>query len=215
MEGPEPPVSAWLDAIISYAAYLSQEEDATPDHLRAFVASRREVAASDRQRLNDFRPAPSFHTPGPAAENEPFLDFRQWIVREYQDDLFLRGHELPRRHSQRIWIFMSDISKQTGLNHGSMSFDCSEPMWRTTYSPSLFQLGFKGTVHRPSFHTWFEDDNHYRRSEGESQMTFREGLQNYPIKASLSPEEENDFILARDRHFEENQRRMYGFARRS
>jgi hypothetical protein len=60
-----------------------------------------------------------------------------------------------------------------------------------------------------------EEDNHYRRSEGESKMTFREGLQNYPIEAQLSPEEENDFALARDRHFEENRHQMYGFARGS
>ncbi len=94
-EVPEPPVSAWLDSIIGYAAYLSQQEDATPDQFRAFIDSRRVVAASDRQRLNEFRPTPSFHTPGPAAENEMPLSFRQWVVREYQDDSVLPWSRTP------------------------------------------------------------------------------------------------------------------------
>jgi hypothetical protein len=46
-------------------------------------------------------------------------------------------------------------------------------------------------------------------------MTLREGLRGYPTEVQLSSEEENDFTLARDRHFEENRRQMYGFARGS
>ena len=214
-EGPEPPVSAWLDAIISYAAYLSQEEDATPDHLRAFVVSRLRVAASDRQRLNEFRPAPPFNAPGPAAENELFLDFRQWIVREYQDDSLLAWSRTTEEALAEDMDFYERYLRANGTQSQLNEFR----LLRANVAHNIFSFTPPASAQRnspkPSFHTWFEEDNHYRRSVGESEMTFREGLQNYPIEAALSPEEENDFTLARDRHFEENRRQMYGFARGS
>ncbi|PMD12146.1 hypothetical protein NA56DRAFT_713480 [Hyaloscypha hepaticicola] len=210
-DGSGPPVSAWLDAIIGYAVYLSQHEDATPGQFQAFVASRRVVAASDRQRLNEFRPTPSFRTPGPAAENEMPLCFRQWVVRQYQDDSVLAWSRTAEEALTEDMDFYERYLQANGTQSQLDEFR----LLRAYVGGNTFSFNHPASAQRPSFRTWFDTENQQRRSEGESEMTLREGLRDYPIEVDLSPEEEYDFTLARDRHFEENRHQMYGFARGS
>jgi hypothetical protein len=139
------------------------------------------------------------------------LNFRQWVVREYQDDFVLAWSRSPEEALAEDMDFYERYLQANGTQQQLDEFR----LLKANVAHNIFSFTPPPSAQRPSFRTWFETENQDRQGVGEREMTLREGLQAYPIEVQLSPEEENDYTSARDHHFEENRRQMYGFARGS
>ncbi len=140
------------------------------------------------------------------------LSFCQWVVREYQDDSVLPWSRTPE---EALTEDMDFYERYLQANGTQLQLDGFRLFRANVSRNNTFSFVPPASAQRPSFRTWFDTENQYCRSLGEREMTQREGLRDYPIEVQFSPEEENDFTLTRDRHFEENRRQMYGFARGS
>lgn len=211
VDGPEPPFVEWVEAIIEYGNYMGQETAATVEHVQEFVARRRAIAESDRRLLNEFRPAPNFRVPEPAADNGNPLPFHQWVIREYQQPYMAWSRTAEEAVDEDMNLYESYLQR-----NGTQSQINDFRVLRTNVANNTFDFDPPANTHRPSFRMFVTLENERRLRVGQVEMTRREALREYPRQVlDDDPEEDpgRDFIYVRDHYFEENRRQMYGHAR--